>query len=212
MESAADSPTCRSAGSRFVVRRGQAQGGLGCKRSTGQARIFAIVHRFLIVLLVALSSGLLSQPAGACSGPIDDTNAARVLVVGRIERIDLVRSELQPPSKDSSIWYRKLVTMQVTQVYKGAPPSTLRYWDAGIAQYLTAPDGTRRISWGGGGDCSTIEDDVTGRYMAVALGGDPHALSANILFGSLLMDGPIDLRVAGLLTRYGFTLPATSTR
>ena len=170
------------------------------------------VHRLLLATLVALSPLLLASSASACSaGPFDVRAATRVLVVGRVTAIDLVRSETQPP-KGSTVWYRKLVTMQVTQVYKGAPPALLRYWDAGVAQYHTLPDGTQGISWGGGGDCSTITEDVTGRYMAVALAGAPTELGASILLGSLVMGGPTDPRVADLLTRHGFTLPATSTR
>ena len=170
------------------------------------------VHRWLLAALVALSPLLTASPASACSsGPFDVRAATRVLVVGRVTGIELVKSETQPP-KGSDIWYRKLVTMQVSHVYKGAPPNTLRFWDAGFAQYFTGPDGKQTILWGGGGDCGTIAEDVTGRYMAVALGGPAHELVANALFGALVMDSPTDLRVADLLTRHGFTLPATSTR
>lgn len=170
------------------------------------------MRRWLLAALVAASPLLLAAPASACSaGPFDVRAATRVLVVGRITGIELVQSETQPP-KGSTVWYRKLVTMQVTQVYKGAPTTTLRYWDAGVAQYGTGSDGKQTIFWGGGGDCSTITEDVTGRYMAVALGGDGTQLSASILLGSLVMDGPADPRVADLLTRHGFTLPSTSTR
>lgn len=172
-----------------------------------------LMYRWLLVTVVALSPMLLATPASACSaGPAFDARAeTRVLVIGRITRIELVQSEMQPP-KGSTVWYRKLVTIQVTQVYKGAPPDTLRFWDTGPAQYFTGPDGQQTILWGGGGDCSAITDDVTGRYMAVALGGPAHELWANALFGSLVMTGPADPRVADLLTRHGFTLPATSTR
>jgi len=172
------------------------------------------VARWLVALLVTISPLALAAPAAACSaGPFDVRAATRVLVVGRISGIELVRQDvLEPPKGVPSVSYRKLVTMQVTHVYKGAPPSTLRYWDAGVARYLTRPDGSQAISWGGGGDCSTITEDVTGRYMAVALGGDAHELAANILLGSLVMTGPTDPRVADLLTRHGFTLPSTSTR
>ena len=169
------------------------------------------VHRWLLAALVALSPLLIASPVSACSaGPFDVRAATRVLVVGRIAGIELLRSDEQP-AKGSSVWYRKLVTMQVTQVYKGAPPATLRYWDAGIAHYGIGADGKQTIFWGGGGDCSTITEDVTGRYMAVALGGIPTELGASILLGSLVMNGPTDARVADLLTRHGFTLPVTST-
>lgn len=170
------------------------------------------MRRWLLAALVAASPMLLGAPATACSaGPFDVRAATRVLVVGRIAGIELVRSDEQPP-KGSTVWFRKLVTMQVTQVYKGAPPDTLRFWDAGIAQYFTGPDGKQTVLWGGGGDCGTISEDVTGRYMAVALGGPAHELVASILLGSLVMNGPADPRVADLLTRHGFTLPSTSTR
>lgn len=172
----------------------------------------AIVRCWLLATLVALSPLLLASSGSACSaGPFDVRAATRVLVVGRVTAIDLVRSETQPP-KGSEVWYSKLVTMQVSHVYKGAPPSTLRFWDAGFARYFTAPDGTQTILWGGGGDCGTIAEDVTGRLMAVALGGPSHELVASILLGSLVMDGPTDPRVADLIARHGFVLPATSTR
>lgn len=170
------------------------------------------MQRWLLALVVVLSPVLLAAPASACSaGPFDVRAATRVLVVGRVTAIDLIQSDTQPP-KGSTVWYRKLVTLEVSNVYKGAPPSTLRFWDAGFAQYFTAPDGNRTILWGGGGDCGTIAEDVTGRYMAVALGGPAHELVANALFGALVMDAPTDPRVADLLTRHGFTLPGTSTR
>ena len=170
------------------------------------------VHRWLLAVLVALSPVLIASPASACSSFVFDARAAtRVLVVGRVTEIELVQSEPQPP-KGSEVWYRKLVTMQVSQIYKGAPPTKLRFWDAGFAQYFSGPDGKQTILWGGGGDCGTIAEDVTGRYMAVALGGPAHELVANALFGALVMDGPTDPRVADLLTRHGFTLPGTSTR
>lgn len=165
----------------------------------------------VVMVLVALFSTNLGTTVRACSGPIDHRGTTRVLVVGRITGIELVPAEMQPP-KGSSVWYRKLVTMEVTRVYKGTPPAVLRYWDAGVARYLIRPDGTTTIDWGGGGDCSTITEDVTGRYMAVALGGGSSELEANILFGSLLMDGPTDPGVADLLSRHGLTLPSTSTR
>lgn len=169
--------------------------------------------RWLLALLVTISPLALAAPAAACSaGPFDVRAATRVLVVGRITGLELVRHDVLQPPKGSEVWYRKLVTMQVTAIYKGAPPATLRYWDAGIARYLTMPNGSQAIDWGGGGDCSTITEDVTGRYMAVALGGDARELGASILLGSLVMTGPIDPRVADLLTRHGFTLPSTSTR
>lgn len=171
------------------------------------------MRRLVLAAVIALSPLITAGPADACSaGPGFDARAStRVLVVGRVTAIDLVPSETQPP-KGSSAWYRKLVTMQVSQVYKGAPPATLRFWDAGVAQYAPTPDGRQTIVWGGGGDCGTISEDLTGRYIAVALGGPPNELTASILLGSLVMSGPTDPRVADLLSRHGFTLPSTSTR
>lgn len=172
------------------------------------------MRRRLLALLVACSPLLLSTPAAACSaGPFDLRATTRVVVLGRVTDIALVRHDLQPPAvKSSETWYRKLVTMEVTRVYKGAPPATLRFWDAGIARY-EGPPGGQVVNWGGGGDCSAITQDVRGRFVGVALGaGENGELSSSILLGSVVLDGPDDPRLSPLLDRHGLRLPGTSTR
>lgn len=172
------------------------------------------MHRLLLATLIACSPLLISTAAAACSaGPFDLRAATRVVVLGRVIEIALVRHDLQPPAgKSSEVWYRKLVTMEVTRTYRGAPPATLRFWDAGIARYEAAPGG-QVVSWGGGGDCSAITEDIRGRFLAVALGaGENGELSSSILLGSVVVDGPDDPRLSPLLDRHGLRLPGTSTR
>ncbi len=171
------------------------------------------VYRLILAALVAASPLLLAAPANACSaGPSFDVRAAtQVLVIGQVTGVELVVSATQPP-KGSEVWYRKVVTVRVQVVLKGRAPADLRFSDAGIARYSTLPNGQRMIDWGGGGDCSTIESDPTGRYMAVALGGPDGDLTASILLGAVVTDNSADPRITTLVARHGLSLPSTSTR
>ena len=170
------------------------------------------VYRYILAALVVASPLLLAVPASACSaGPFDVRAATQMLVVGQVTGVELVVSATQPP-KGSEVWYRKVVTLRVQMVLKGRAPAVLRFSDAGIARYSTLPNGQRMIDWGGGGDCSTIESDPTGRYMAVALGGPDGDLTASILLGAVVTDNSADPRITALAARHGFALPSTSTR
>lgn len=166
----------------------------------------------LVAVFVASLLSLSSEPAAACSiGPDWDRRAAtEMFVLGRIVSVELRPSQLFPPSKSATTAYQKVVTMKVDLVLKGPAVETVTFVDAGYASKEVTASGAETIFWGGGGDCSAIEEDPRGRYGAFALGRQGE-LRSSILHGSAFGTGASDPAIARLIALHGLSLPSTST-
>lgn len=176
------------------------------------------IARLAVTAVLVVASLLASStPAVACSvGPDFDRRAATaVFAIGRIVSVDLVAHPEQPSkSTANTTWYRKLVTLRADLVLKGPVATTIRFFDAGVAQRGTVSNtGQPYFSWGGGGDCGTITEDPTGKYAAFALArAEDGTLSANILFGAAFGRDASDPAIQELVRSHGLSLPSTSTR
>lgn len=173
----------------------------------------AIRRTSLTVVFLAVGTVLSTQPAAACSaGEWDRRAATEMFVLGQVVSVEF-RPSTFPPSKSSARYFQKVITMKVDLVLKGRPVSTVTFVDAGVATEDTVINtGQRVFSWGGGGDCSAVEEDPRGKYGAFALGRSENGgLYSSVLLGSALGTDARDPAIARLIADHGLSLPSTST-
>ena len=160
------------------------------------------IARALCLVLVLLVAHPL--PAAACSsGPFDPRDYTELLVLGRVQSIDL-------GARTIGDFVEATVTLEIVRTFRGLASSPLHFVDSSsVSVYRDPFSGKDTIEFAGGsGACGTIDDDPVGRYVLIALArGEDSRWHANRLYGAIYTDQPDYAMYRWLLQRHGMAVP-----